>query len=97
MQVGVQQAAPASFSTELLLVTLFEEAGLLAALDTALGGQIHDLRQTGDIKGKPGELTLLYTAGAIPARRLLLVGLGKEAELDRDALRRAAAAAEDNS
>ncbi|MGB3632548.1 MAG: leucyl aminopeptidase [Rubrobacteraceae bacterium] len=46
-----------------------------------------------DFSGKPNETALLYTGGAVPASRLLLLGLGDEASFTLEKLRRAAATA----
>jgi len=79
---------------ELIVVNLFEgvksPGGATGAVDRALGGLITDLITSGDLTGKQNELAVLYTQGAIPARRVMVVGLGKEAEFDLDRVRDAA-------
>jgi leucyl aminopeptidase len=62
----------------------------LAVLDRALGGRIAAAVATGDFRGKTAESLVVYPDGAISARRVLLVGLGAEAKVDLEALRRAA-------
>ena len=47
----------------------------------------------GDFTGKSGETLVLYTRGAIPAGRVLVVGLGEAAKFDLRAARNAAATA----
>jgi leucyl aminopeptidase len=64
----------------------------LAALDQAAGGMIARAVGAGDFKGKRDEMLLLYPTGG-KAQRLLLVGVGKVAEVTRTQLRRAAAVA----
>lgn len=49
--------------------------------------------ESGDITGKAKSVTLVYTAKAITAPRLLVVGLGAESSLTTEGVRRAAAAA----
>ncbi|MCZ7549683.1 MAG: hypothetical protein M5U11_11140 [Anaerolineales bacterium] len=82
--------------TDAVLVDVTEDAsaltGAAGALDQALGGALRDLLQTGDFAGKPNETALLYTRGAIPAPRVIAVGLGKADEVTPDRIRQAAAA-----
>jgi len=65
----------------------------LAALDRALGGRLGEVVQAGDFRGKRGESLLLWTGAGGPAPRVLLVGLGDEAQFDAQGAREAAAAA----
>jgi leucyl aminopeptidase len=68
--------------------------GALAALDQALGGAIAAVLEDGQFKGKAGQVELLYPLKGAKARRLALVGLGKE-ELTPEAWRQAVAAGMD--
>jgi leucyl aminopeptidase len=77
-----------------LLAVLVPAGGLpasLSALDSQTGGALGRVYGSGDFAGKKDELLLLHPPG--PAARVLLVGLGKQEELGRTGLRRAAAAA----
>lgn len=82
---------------ELIVVNLFEEVeaprGATRAVDLALDGAISEAIAAGDLRGKKGEVTILYSRGAIPARRVLVVGLGPQDGFNLDAVRWAAAAA----
>jgi leucyl aminopeptidase len=49
-----------------------------------LNKSISGLVKRGEISGKPGEITLLYSLGNLPADMVAVVGLGKEAELTLD-------------
>ncbi|NDJ84473.1 MAG: leucyl aminopeptidase [Chloroflexi bacterium] len=60
-------------------------------VDAALSGAIKDLMSGGDFSGKSGEEAILYPRGAIPARRVLLLGLGERDDLSLEVIRRAAA------
>jgi leucyl aminopeptidase len=96
MQFTVKASALEQATGELVVGGVFEETKApdrLAALDRALGGQIADLLATGDFAGKPTQTALLYGRGQIPARRVLLVGLGKAADFTLDRARQAAARA----
>src|SRR5262245_3212248 len=68
-------------------------AAAVAHLDAQLGGPLGRLKQAEDISGKVLELTPLHDVKGGAARRVLVVGLGKRAEADREALVNAAAAA----
>jgi leucyl aminopeptidase len=80
-----------------LIVNLFEgvsqPGGATGAVDRALGGSIAELIAAGEIKGKLGESTLIHSLGRIPAKRIIVVGLGKQSELTVDRIRRATAEA----
>lgn len=80
-----------------LIVNLFKgvekPAGATGAVDKVLDGVISELIAGGDLSGEAGELAVVYPRGAIPARRVLVVGLGVQDELDLEAIRRAAAVA----
>src|SRR5690349_19588523 len=87
----------AKIATPLLAVALPQGGAVppsLADLDRAAGGALARAVTSGDFKGKRDETALLYPpGGGAKAERLLLVGLGKAAELGRNAIRRAAAVA----
>ena len=64
----------------------------LAALERATGGVMARAIAGGDFKGKRDETQLLYPAAG-KIQRLLIVGIGKSADVTRTSLRRAAAVA----
>ena len=94
MEITVKAGQIQQEEAELIVVNLFEgvktPGGATGAVDKALGGLITDLIASGDFKGKPNELAVLYTQGAIPAKRVMVAGLGKEEEFDLDKVRDAA-------
>jgi leucyl aminopeptidase len=100
MLVTADSRSPLEAQADLLVVPLAaldaESPRLparVAALDRALGGRIGAVVESGDFRGKAEQRVLLYPGDALPAKRLLLLGLGRESELDADALRRAAGSA----
>jgi leucyl aminopeptidase len=100
MQTTVTTRPAAELRADLLAVPLAQVdakrwrlPARLAALDAALGGRLGEVVAAGDFRGKRGETLLLYGSAGLPARRVLLVGLGAEAEVDLQGLREAAAAA----
>jgi leucyl aminopeptidase len=64
----------------------------LAALDAAAGRVLESLFAAGEFSGARDEVAVVHT-GALPARRVVLVGMGKAEEVTRSAVRRAAAVA----
>jgi leucyl aminopeptidase len=98
MKISVARADATEFRTPLLVLKVAEGAdelvGPVARVDERMGGQISRVVRAGDFKGKPGETLVLYPPeGAIGAERVMLVGVGKVAELDTEKLRRAAGTA----
>jgi len=92
-ETAVAQASPAGYETPLLAVAI-PRGNLppsLGALDDALGGVLNRLLAVGDFTGKRDETAVVYPSG--PTARVLLVGLGKVEDIDRSAIRRAAAVA----
>ena len=73
MKLGVEQGDITSVSPEAIIVNLFEGAtapdGAAAAVDRAMDGAITSLISAGDVTGKLGELTLIYSFGQLPAPR----------------------------
>lgn len=93
MDILVKSGAIETQSADALVVSLVEDespAGAASAVDQALNGAIADLLVGGDLKGEAGQVAVLYPRGAVPARRVIVVGLGKRDDYGLDAIRRAA-------
>ncbi len=102
MEIIVKQGNIAEVAADLIAVGLFQDlapSGAAGSVDAALGGMIRDALAMKDFAGKAGETLLLYTRGAIPAPRVLIVGLGEAGKFDlkiaRDAVATAARKARD--
>lgn len=82
---------------ELIVVNLFEGVkrpdGATGAVDQGISGIIREVIADGDFQGKRNEVAVFYPRGAIPAARVLVVGLGPEDGFSLDTVRRAAAIA----
>ncbi len=92
MKFQVKTGAASQQRTPCAIVPIYSGAQLTATargLDAAGGGLITTAIKNGDIKGDVGELLLLTNTGALRCQRILLVGLGVKAKLDRKAWRKA--------
>lgn len=97
MNITIQQGGIQAVTADAIIVNLFQgvtaPSGATGAVDQALGGAISELIAAGDVRGKSGETVVLYPRGAIPARRVIVVGLGQPDKLDLEAVREAAGTA----
>jgi leucyl aminopeptidase len=97
MKVSVQQGGIQAVEAEAIIVNLFkdvtEPAGATGVVNKALAGAISELIEAGDLKGKLGQTVVLYPRGALPARRVIIVGLGEPEKFDLEAVREASGAA----
>lgn len=97
MIISVAQGSIQESKDDTIIVNLFEgvtkPGGATGAIDMALGGAISELIANGDLMGKTGEVAVLYPRDAIPAKRVLVAGLGKSDNFDVEDVRKAAAAA----
>jgi leucyl aminopeptidase len=94
MNLQVIPGAIQQSDADAIVVGLFEASqpeGATLAVDQALEGAIHALIKDGDLAGQAGQVAVLYPRGAIPARRVIVVGLGQRDDFDPEAARRAAA------
>jgi leucyl aminopeptidase len=93
MEFIVKKARITEFATDALIVPHFEEEKepAVAALpkDEKFKAMIRGVTDGGDFEGKLNQIVVIYTMSAVPAKRLVLMGLGKRAELDREKIRSA--------
>ena len=93
MQVTVQVGQAETTSTEVLVLTHCDGEAVAkqnaALLDQALGGSLSKLVQSKEFEGKANEVLLYHTHGRVPAKRLVLVGLGKKSEVTIETIRQA--------
>ena len=80
LEVKVEQGAIQAVTADAIIVNLFkgvtQPGGATGVVDKALDGAIRELISSGDLTGKLGESVVLYPRGAIPAQRVIVVGLG---------------------
>ena len=97
MQIRIEKGRAEKYPSELLLLFSFESPepleGPIQNVDSEWKGFISTLMKQGDFKGELFERKLLHTQGAIPAKRVLLTGLGKRGEFDLEKWRGASSKA----
>src|SRR5580700_10686422 len=90
MQVSLQSQAIENIEAEAVVVVVFED-GFDKSQDARLG--LGDLYDSGEIAGKPYEMTLLHNVAGLRAKRLLAAGAGKTGKFSPAEMRRVAGAA----
>ena len=97
MDVKIRKGRIESDSTEAVVVSQFEGETALVEdallMDKAVGGLISDAVAAGEFTGRLNQTLLIRAPGALPARRVLVVGLGKRAEFSLDRARQASGTA----
>jgi leucyl aminopeptidase len=97
MEIHVKQGSITDERVDLIIVDLFqgvtEPGGAIGSVDAALDAAVRDVIAAGDFTGRAGETLLFYTHGALPATRVLIVGLGEPGKFGPAAARNAAATA----
>jgi leucyl aminopeptidase len=91
MEVKSRKSDLDAIQLPLILIGVTKEAGeddLVEAIKDPLGSLIGDVITLGDFTGKKGETSLIYVREAIPAERVLLVGLGKAEKLTLEGVRK---------
>ncbi|MFT5311830.1 MAG: leucyl aminopeptidase [Paraglaciecola sp.] len=85
MEFSVKSGSPEKQRSACIVVGVFEPRRLTPVaeqLDDISEGYISNLLRRGDLEGKPGQMLLLHHVPNILSERVLLVGCGKERELD---------------
>lgn len=94
MDINALHGAIHTQDCDTIIVSLFaneELSSIIKILDDALSGAITDLLESADFSGKDDQISVLYPRGVIPAKRVLLAGLGKATEATIEKYRRVAA------
>jgi len=93
MEITVKEGRIESEPAEVLVLSHYDGETALqdgpAAVNKALDGWLQDLIKSGEFEGKSNQTALLHTQGKIPAKRVLLVGLGKKKDARLDTVRQA--------
>ncbi len=83
LEFSIKSTRPEKQKSGCIVVGIFESRRLTDAaesLDEASGAHISGILKRGDMEGRAGTTLLLHQVPGIAAERVLLVGLGKEAE-----------------
>lgn len=96
MEISVRKGDLVGQEGDLLVVNEFlgvsEPGGATGAVNAALGGRLAKYMKEDGFKAKLGATFLMRPDGEIPAKRVLVVGLGKKDEFSLESVRQAAAA-----
>jgi leucyl aminopeptidase len=97
MQITLETKLFTTLETDALVSYVFEDAdavqGRIAELDQFTDGLLRKLATSGELTGKPLEMTLVHAPRGLKAARLLLVGAGKRDKFDTAVLRKVAGTA----
>jgi leucyl aminopeptidase len=97
VKIFVKKGKLADTKSHAIILTLFEDSkkltGTALEIDQKSNGLISELIENGDFEAKPSQISVIYTRGSLPAKRIALVGLGKHSEFNLEKLRAAFAKA----
>jgi leucyl aminopeptidase len=96
MKIDVVATPLQTVTADALVIGVYAEDARLrdtaARLDRALGGQVKEILDAEKFAAKVGHVTHTHTGGRIPARRVVIVGLGRRQDVTLETIRRAASA-----
>lgn len=91
MEIQVIAGSLPEIVCDSIVIHVFEDtmipSGATGAIDKALSGHISEIIRDIPRCGKYGETTVIHTFGAIGAKRIILLGLGKQSEFTLDKAR----------
>ncbi|MBI4135368.1 leucyl aminopeptidase [Candidatus Uhrbacteria bacterium] len=93
-KVKVQSGRLEKFGCDLLVVKWVQGQkidGSTGAVDRALRGVLGKMIKAEEFKGKEGEVLVFPTLGKIPAKKIMLLGLGEQKNVTAEGVRKAAA------
>ena len=89
--IHVQAGDITQFAGDAIVVNLFEgvtsPGGATGAVDQAMRGALSTLIADGAVTGKRASITTIHTLGTLPAKRVVVAGLGKREKFDVDTVR----------
>lgn len=93
MNILVKSGEATTTTTDVLVCLEYEQdktwSKVVQSVDQKLGGQLNTLRKSGEFSGKPNNTALLHIDGKLPAKRVLLVGLGTRETVTLERIRQA--------
>ncbi len=91
-EVEIEVSAPGDVQPDAFAIPFSEDDSTPRTDDAELGGRLQQLADDGELKGELGKTCVLHTDGTSSARRVVVAGVGKRADVDADAIRTAASA-----
>jgi leucyl aminopeptidase len=88
MEFNVKTSAPEKQRSACLIIAVSQTRKLSRSgelLDSASGGFLSGILRSGDMDGRPGQSLILHNVPGILAERVLLIGAGKESEMNERA------------
>ncbi|WP_447963731.1 leucyl aminopeptidase [Nitrospira sp. Ecomares 2.1] len=93
MNILVKSGEATAATTDILVCLEYEQdktwSKVVQSVDQKLGGQLSTLRKSEEFSGKPNNTALLHIDGKLPAKRVLLVGLGTRETVSLERIRQA--------
>lgn len=93
MNILVKSGEATATTTDVLVCLEYEQdktwSKAVRPVDQKLGGQLSALRKSGEFSGKPNNTALLHIDGKLPAKRVLLVGIGTRETVTLERIRQA--------
>lgn len=91
MQIEVVDLRELAVETEALILPLCEEGeiAIYKDINDSLNGLLEDILRRREFEGKEDQTYLIHTQGRIRPERIILTGLGKRGELNKEKVRRA--------
>jgi leucyl aminopeptidase len=96
MKISVTNDSAAKVQADAVVIGHFQDSALSTAaaeIDEATGGALSRLVESEEITGKRGKLTTLLAPSGVATERVVVVGLGKQKQLDQGVALRAASGA----
>ena len=91
-EVEIEVSAPGDGQPDAIALPLPEDDSTPRSNDDRLGARLQQLADDGELKGELGRTVVLHSDGTSDARRVVVAGVGKRADIDADAIRTAASA-----
>jgi leucyl aminopeptidase len=91
LEIRVVTSEITKSKSDVIILAFFEDQNLTArpfsTINEALNGLISQLVENGEISGKFKEITPIYTMGKIASPKIVILGLGKESEINSQKIR----------
>lgn len=97
MHIEILNKSIDEIESDMAIVYIFEESttltGATKTINNIIKNRISALINDGEVRGKYAEMTVIHNFGDFPPRKVMIVGLGKQVDLNLDKIRQIAALA----